>query len=194
MGLIGELLVLERYLLGSVPAREAIAAWRGPLGAAQDFVIGRTAIESKARATGDASRVPISSEYQLDTSNFANLFLHISVLDNAEHHGDDGFSLTDVVTRIQASILTSEEGLAEQFDALLMAAGFRPEDDYSTLRWTGGERSIYRVEGGFPRLMTATIPGGVANVKYTLSLPECAGFLALPAALQAAIVGDQRVS
>jgi hypothetical protein len=59
MGLIGELIVLERYLLPLFPTNEAIAAWRGPLGASKDFAIGDASIESKAHASARATVVLI---------------------------------------------------------------------------------------------------------------------------------------
>ena len=39
-GLIGELLVLERFLLPLLPASVAVAAWLGPLGSPKDFEVG----------------------------------------------------------------------------------------------------------------------------------------------------------
>lgn len=48
-GLIGELLVLERYLIPLFGPADATSAWVGPTGSPKDFECGRTAIEAKAR-------------------------------------------------------------------------------------------------------------------------------------------------
>jgi hypothetical protein len=82
-GLIGELLVLEKDLLPVLSPAEAIAGWRGPLGAAKDFLIGKVAIESKALGRSTSPAVLVNSEFQLDETVVKRLFLHISVLDPA---------------------------------------------------------------------------------------------------------------
>ena len=48
-GLIGELLVLERYLFPSCLPMEALSAWGGPMGSPKDFEMGQVGIEVKAR-------------------------------------------------------------------------------------------------------------------------------------------------
>ena len=189
MGLIGELLVFERYILSSSSAPDALASWRGPLGEPKDFEIGRTAIESKSRGTSAAAAVHISSEFQLDDAATDALFLHLSVLDPAEERDDRGFTVTDTACRVRDRLQLADNRTVERFNALLMAAGFRYEDDYSHARWRGGERSISRVKGGFPRLTPAMIPAGVANVQYMLSLGPCGAFLVDPVALESALTG-----
>lgn len=188
-GLIGELLVLECYLLRLTAPSNAIAAWRGPLGEARDFVIGRTAIESKASGTSAATAIHVSSEFQLDDSNIDALFLHLSVLDPAEPDDDRGFTVTEVAVRVREGLRLADNQAVERFNALLMAAGFRFDDDYSNARWQGGERSIYRVQGAFPRLTSTNVPAGVSNVMYMLSTAPCGAFLVDPSALEAGIKG-----
>ena len=192
-GLIGELLVLERYLLALTSPALAVAAWRGPLGEPVDFVIGRTAIESKARGSSDAAMVHISSEFQLANPQGDALFLHLTVLDSADADDDLGFTVADVALRVRDRLGGGDKVTVERFNALLAAAGFRFEDDYSHARWQGGERSIYRVHDTFPRLTTDTVPAGVSNVAYLLSLAVCGPFLVDPSALEAAITGVDRV-
>jgi hypothetical protein len=192
-GLIGELLVLERYILTSLPAADAINAWRGPLGGPKDFVIGRIAIESKARGAAAANSVHISSEFQLDDTDSDALFLHLSVLDSTDTDDDRGFTVTDVACRLRDQLQLTDSCIAENYNALLMAIGFRYEDDYSHARWYGGERGVYRVSGAFPRLTSATVPTGVEHVKYMLSLAHCGSFLTDPTTLKAAIAGAAHV-
>ena len=189
-GLIGELLILERYGLALLPARNAVEGWLGPMGAPQDFVVGRTGVESKARATTTANEVVINSEYQLDDADLRALFLHISALDAATSDDDEGFTVTAVACRIRDRLAASDELVVDRYNALLAAAGFRYDDDYSGTRWTGGERSIYRVEGAFPRLTKANLPSGISDVRYVLSVNECGAFLASPEALEAALTGE----
>ncbi len=191
MGLIGELVVMERYLLTSLGPSNALAAWRGPLGGAKDFVVGRIAIESKVRATSDRAQVFVSSEFQLDDSDVAALFLHVSVLDPAPAADDQGFTVTDVALRLRKPFMDSGERLAAKFDALLTAGGFWYEDDYEHARWVDGGQSIYRVTGTFPRLTPTRVPAGIAAVKYSVSLSECVNFLATPMDLERALTGTR---
>jgi hypothetical protein len=188
-GLIAELLVLERYLLPVLPTTEAIAAWRGPLGSAKDFIIGTTAIECKAHATGAPPVVVVSSEYQLDDVETPWLFLHVSTFETAEGLEEDGFTVTEIANRVRER-LAGHDGPAEgQYAALLEAAGFRSGDDYTQARWRGGERGIYRVSDAFPRIIAKGLPSGVSHVKYALSLAQCAGYLVPSEQLGSAIRG-----
>jgi len=177
--------------LPSLGASNALVAWRGPLGGAKDFVVGRTAIESKVRTT-EGAQVFVSSEFQLDDANLARLFLHVSVLDSASAADDQGFTITEVALRLRKPFLQTDEQLGVRFDALLTAAGFFYEDDYAHYRWASGGHSIYRVTGAFPRLIPSTLPNGITNVKYTLSLSECVNCLATPSDLETALVGSRR--
>jgi Putative PD-(D/E)XK family member, (DUF4420) len=191
-GLIGELLVLERYVVPLTSPSIAVAAWRGPLGEPKDFVIGRTGIESKARSTATASTVHISSEFQLADAETDAIFLHLSVLDSAEPDDDRGFTVTEIVLRVRDRLGVAGDQTVERFNALLAAAGFRFEDDYTHWRWHGGERSIYVVQDTFPRLTPDTIPAGVSNATYALSLGFCGAFLVEPSVLESAVAGAAR--
>jgi Putative PD-(D/E)XK family member, (DUF4420) len=188
-GLIGELIVLETYLLPVLSAADALAAWRGPLGEAKDFVLQRIAIESKAHGSDREAMVRVSSEFQLDASELDALFLHLSRLDASSSADDGSFTVSEVVERVRDQLRDMDERAIDRFDALLMAAGFRPEDDYAHARWNGGERGIYHVRDGFPRLVPGELPAGISSVKYNLSVAPCGPFLVDPATLLASVTG-----
>lgn len=186
-GLIGELLVLERYFLPTVGTAAAVAAWRGPVGTAKDFVHDRVAVESKTRGTADASVVPVSSELQLADEDLAQLFIHVSVLDPATPGDQGAFTLAEVATRVRDALSDSGQVAMGRYEALLTAAGFQFEDDYSDFAWSGGERSIYHVVEGFPRLVPGNIPTGISGVRYMLSLTGAGAYLVAPHDLQSAL-------
>lgn len=188
-GLIGELLVLEHYLLPTLAATEAVAGWRGPLGEPKDFLVGRLGIEAKARGTATASHVRVSSEYQLDDEGLEKLFLHLSVFDPVTHGEEGGFTLSEVACRIRDRLAEDDIVAVQKYDALLAAAGFRYEDDYAGAGWRGGERGIYLVSSSFPRLTPAGLPPGVSDVKYTLHLSGYEQFLVAAEVLIAAVSG-----
>jgi hypothetical protein len=117
------------------------------------------------------------------------LFLHVAALNQADTSVDDGFTLTEIAVRLRDIVAGQDRDAVGRYTALLSAAGFRFDDDYSTMRWAGGERGIYQVEGAFPRLTPQTVPLGISHVKYALDLSDCAGFLVPPGTLVAALRG-----
>lgn len=185
MGLIGELIVLEQYLLPSLDPARAVAAWCGPNGAAQDFKLAGVLVESKARVSSGANEVAISSEHQLNASS-DDMYLHLSVLDTTTDEGPEGFTVTDIAARVRGGLAGVPDAL-ERFDALLAAAGFDFADDYSTQRWVGGERAVYHVIESFPRLIPSGLPPGIRNLRYWLDLSMCGDFLVSPSTLSKAI-------
>jgi hypothetical protein len=189
-GLIGELIVLESYLLGSLSAGAAVDAWRGPLGAAQDFSSGRIRIESKARSSARSAEVNISSEHQLNVEAGEVLFLHLTVLYSPTVEDAAGFTVTEVAQRLHDRISSSDSIAVGRYEALLEAAGFAFADDYSAFPWIGGERCVFFVGDSFPRIVPERLPSGVANVSYTLALQVCAEFIVASSVLDLALRGE----
>lgn len=175
-GLLGELLVLERLLMPHVDALSAVTAWRGPLGAPKDFEIARVGIEAKARRGGATPYISVGSENQLDESGVDQLYLHVAEFDQAPADSPSGMTVADVVDRIEGSLLSVDPNACTSFEALLSAAGYRKEDDYSNFRWIEGATAIYLITGDFPRIASSELRTGVSNVKYSVSLIECAPF------------------
>ena len=186
-GLIGELFVLEQFLLPQLPPADSLSAWGGPHGNPKDFEIGRTAIEAKARRGAARPSITISSEYQLDDNGVDTLFLHVAELDRVPVDADTGFTLTDVADRVGQTMRIIDEGAMELFDSLLISAGFDWSDDYSSWRWIEGPSRIYCVISEFPRITLQNVKAGVVDVRYSISLVECEPFLVDSSALVDAI-------
>jgi hypothetical protein len=174
-GLIGELLVLERLLLQTLSASDAIRAWHGPLGASKDFEIGTLCIEAKARNGAAKPYVTINSEHQLDDSGLYALFLYVVDVTNVPSSTPGAVSVTDVARRLRR-VLELAPAVMDQFDALVEAAGLRWDDDYSDSFWFEGPGRVYRVRHDFPRI-GSSVPSGVSDVRYSLSLTHCEPFL-----------------
>ena len=187
-GLIGELLVVDR-LLCSLSAHDAVSSWRGPLGAPKDFEVGRLSIEAKARRGAATPYIAISSEHQLDTTGVDTLFLHVAELDQAQSDAPGGFTLFEIARRLHSAIGATDHLAADLFETLLFAAGFDWEDDYSDVKWVQGPDRLYRVSDGFPCVTPASFPGGVLNVRYSVSLFECETFRVPVDVLTAALAG-----
>lgn len=177
-GVLGELFVLERFLLPSMSALDAVNAWRGPLGSPQDFEIGRVAIEAKARRGGATPFVAISSESQLDEGGVDALFMYVVELNEATEDSVDAVTVTEVVDRLCDHIQSIDLAAANAFRTLTTAAGFGHDDDYSMYRWLEGKSRLYCVTGEFPRITWREIRPGVSSVRYAVSLVDCEPFAA----------------
>lgn len=172
-GLLGELLLLERILLPTLPPAAAVGAWQGPSGAPKDFTVGKIAIEMKARRGSGAPYVTISSEHQLDTSGVDALFLGVVQLDAVPAETGTGVSVCEVVRRIRAQLSDKAPPVVTLFEQMHEEAGLATDDDYSDERWLEGPIRFYRVEAGFPRLSASQTAPGISHVRYSLSLPSC---------------------
>ena len=187
-GLIGELVVLERHLLPTLGALDAVRCWTGPLDAPQDFEISRVRVEAKAQGAA-SPRVTISSEHQLDCGDGDTLFLHVTEVVNAAQGTSGAFTVTEFASRIRTVIAECDMVAVDLFEERLSHVGFDWTDDYSDRLWLVGRESLYEVREGFPRITSAMFPGGVDKVRYTISLPECEAFRAELPVLATAVAG-----
>lgn len=172
-GLIGELVVLETELLPALPAIDAVTAWNGPFGAAQDFTLPNgQRIEAKALRR-DASSCRINGLSQLDPGP-DTLVLAVVRLDQTGADADGAISATRLVNRLRDRLL-SEPFALNELDSRLAAAGWQehPDHDRFAVRLLGIER--HAVDSVFPRLIRSTVPGGVLEADYEIALPPALG-------------------
>jgi len=173
-GLYGELHVL-RSILHATGAPSLVAAWTGPSGAPQDFRFeGGVAIEVKTSMSAEPQSIRINGERQLDDSGLAGLYLVALSIDRLPGGGEE---LPDLVRSVR-DLLINHPLQLDAFESLLLDAGYLSihEQHYRAEGFTVRNERTFRVEGGFPRLTEADMPGGVGQVTYRVSLAACAGF------------------
>ena len=187
-GLIGELSMVKKHLLPLLGSVDAIRCWTGPLGTPQDFEISGVHIESKAQGT--AALVTISSEHQLELGHADKLFLHVTDVVSASEGTENAFTLTQIAQELRSTIAKQDMVAMEHFEERLNTVGFHWTDDYSDKLWLVVGESLYEVREGFPRITSRMFPGGVGNVRYTISLPDCEAFRVTSTALTDTISGD----
>jgi hypothetical protein len=175
-GLIGEILVLEKYLLPHLSVFDALESWKGPQGAPKDFDAGRVCIEVKAADRASTSAVTINSELQLNHSDEMTLFLCVVDIGDALADSMAGVTITDVVARVRAVINARNKRAVEVFERSLLATGFSWAHDYSDSRWLVGSAQIYRVLDEFPSIVLKDVPPGVSRIIYSISLAACEPF------------------
>lgn len=171
-GLIGELLVLEKHLLPVLGPVDAVRGWVGPLGAPKDFQVGPISVEAKACAPL-AAKLSISSPAQLDSTEEARLFLHVTEVAPALEDSASAVTIEDIVRRTREMISAQDLAAVIEFEERLLAMGFDWAHDYSDRRWMVGAESLYEVAEGFPRITSETVPSGVDDVRYAIVLSQC---------------------
>lgn len=167
-GLIGELTVLERHLLPSMSPREAVQAWRGPLGAPQDFLLSdgnRIEVKTAAR---DADAVTINGLGQLDAGS-DQLTLAVVRLQVTGPSADGAVTAVGLIARLRESLAADPEA-ATMFETALAHVGWHEHPSHAELAARIVAIEAYAVEGVFPRLTTQNVPTGIEEAVYQASL------------------------
>lgn len=172
-GLWGELKVLEELIAGVVGVEGAVAAWRGPSGAPQDFQHHGTATEVKTRAARSPAVVRISSEMQLHEVPWNHLFLaHIAV----DEQDGAGETLPQRISALRSAVAATP--VADVFEDLLLDAGWldAEAEKHGVRGFILRELEFFRVGDSFPRVTPPGLPQGIGGLAYDLSLDAAAAF------------------
>lgn len=167
-GLYGELKTLQLHQLSEVQSwSAALESWQGPSGSPQDFIVGgNKAIEVKT-INISAKHVQINGAEQLDFEG--NLVLRVIKV-SASKHLKSGETLNDVIAGLSSTMTVTE---ANAFRKKLAETSFDPKSEFSN-DWLFEQLDIteYDVRDTFPKIGTASIPGGISDVKYRLRLKD----------------------
>jgi hypothetical protein len=180
VGLHGELEILEGLLTVGVRADVVVSAWKGPLDGVQDFVLEMGAVEVKTSTVPSGFPAVIGSLEQLDDSLIRPLFLAAVRL--AQDAG--GRTLPQRVSRIR-DLLSSEPGALNQFDTLLLHAGYSAQvAGRYTRRFTRGSVRLFEISEAFPKITRGVVHLAVRKASYEIDV-DLAG--AVPTTLEAAL-------
>ncbi len=173
-GLYGELFFLRTILLNHIPLSKAVNSWVGPSGANQDFIIGTDAIEVKTSIAASPKSIHISNIRQLDTRNIGRLLLAFLALD--KRPGNER-TLPLLIDGIR-SLLVDDINALNTFDERLREAGYIDfhREMYNRTSYTPRYQNYYRVENDFPRLLEGSLPNGVEDVKYSITIAACSPY------------------
>ena len=155
---------------------EVCVAWQGPYAAPQDFQFPdeKTAWEVKT-IHKTAESITISSPEQLDTSDrsIKLMVFEIQETKDMEH----GLTLPQLVDRLREKA-ADPSTVTEYVDDGLASLGLNLYSGLvSQTAFRIGTISTYRVEDGFPRIETGTIPAGVSNLTYHISRSNLTPYL-----------------
>jgi hypothetical protein len=170
-GLFGELHFMALQLASGVEPRELVKAWKGPLGAPQDFVFDEfKAVEVKSLQS-QAAFVQISNENQLDFPGTLQLEIY-RIQENVNNA--QGMTLSDLVDKLIRSFPQQLQG---EFVARLVKTGYTTDVAHvGEVRYSIGETySLDANRPSFPKITPATIPLGISRVKYAISVAALLG-------------------
>lgn len=168
-GLIGELLVLENRLFPLLGLDEAVSAWTGPLGMAQDFRLpSGLKIEVKA-VDRDADKVLVNGLGQLDGGGDP-LQLAVVRLEDTGRDAPDALTVPLLVGRLRTRLADSPSALIS-FNSLLRFVGWDDADEGSQVTVRLVRIDEHDVDATFPRLIPGTVPPGVVDATYKIVLP-----------------------
>lgn len=174
LGLYAELLILRQFLTESIyDYIDIIQAWEGPYNENHDFVfINQVGVEVKATTSNNPYNIKISNQYQLDNSDFENLYL--VVLQLKRHKNNDYEKLPNLVRSI-FDLLSLDQNAVIKFQDALWQIGYFSEaedlyNDYSFQILNDG--MIYQIDDTFPKITSEMINNKVSNVKYVVSIQD----------------------
>jgi putative PD-(D/E)XK family protein DUF4420 len=183
IGLIGELLILER-LLAADPG--CLRRWESPADGLHDFAGHGHSLEIKT-GLGPAGTITISRLDQLDTSGVRRLdLLHVRLIESA-----DGRSLQEIIISLNA--LLRDQAARDILENMLLRRGLLPDDSGALNIPKVHLRAIdsYNVSDGFPRLVRSSLPLAVTEASYTLEVRALSPFFAdTTTILEAFLQGD----
>ena len=170
LGLVGELVTLERRLIPEFGVEAAVASWQGPFGASHDFLLPRGArVEAKVIGWQD-DRVRISSLAQLDLEA-GPLTLAVVRIQIVDKGADNAISAPLLIDRLRAALSTSIEA-ADSFEEALAAFGWHEHPRHHEVAVTIVRVDAHEVSDSFPRLTASMMPTGVSELTYDALLPR----------------------
>lgn len=174
-GLFGELFFIRKFLQNNPNFLNVLDSWLGPEKGIRDFESEKCSVEVKTTSGNNHQKISISSERQLDTSNLQHLFLYHLSLEVRQQSGE---TLNQIVDSIQ-DILGSDFTALNRFKSKLLAGGYfdHHRQFYENPGYFIRDEAFYRVENNFPRIEEKDVRNGVSDVKYSIIVSGCSGFV-----------------
>lgn len=168
-GLIGELLVLTLRLIPQIGPDDAVSAWIGPLGMAQDFRLPSGHRVEVKSVDKNATSVQISNLAQLDGES-DSLQLSVVRLEDTGRDAVDAITAPLLIDRVRTQLAEFPKAL-NSFNSVLRFTGWS-EDDPGDIIVRLVRIEDFEVTLAFPRLTPLTVPLGVIDASYRISLPQ----------------------
>jgi hypothetical protein len=170
MGLIGEVLFLKGELADRVGLQEALKSWSGQELTHKDFSYKDEWFEVKAISTGSQT-VKISSLDQLDSENEGELVVY-SLEKMSEAY--NGLTLNKLILNTMKIFDLIED--KDIFISKVSLLGYEHNSYYDEFVYETVSLTRYRVDSGFPKLISENLPQAIKKATYELTLSEIKNF------------------
>ena len=170
-GLFGELYLLNELLENCQNKLYILNGWHGPSGANQDFWYNDLGVEVKTSKSNKPS-IKISNEYQLEETDFNELYLIFYMLN--EYIGGTE-TLYRLITKIRQSLDSESSKL---FDEKLETLGINPdtEQEYNNTSFSVRSEKLYHVTQDFPKITKNNLQDALFSVSYEIEPLLCTAF------------------
>lgn len=171
MGLLGELVFLQEYMIPTYGLEASIKAWRGPEGAHKDFEVKDLWYEIKAVSVG-ATSLKISSIEQLESSLVGNLVV-VKLSKTSPNVVGNSININQYIQKVFECI--SDIYLQEFFIKKLECIGYTYLEEYDNYCYFVNGLQKYKVDETFPRITRDQLPTAIEKVSYEVSISslEC---------------------
>lgn len=167
IGLIGELLVLEKLLILGIRPSELLMSWKGPDRGIHDFVFSDLCdFEIKSSVSTDAFVAKIVSLEQLMPPQYGPLYFlgcQLALIDN-------GFTLPDLISRVRDRLNGSLSALSMLNFKLIKVGYLDSKSEGYKRRFAEQDLRVHEVRGLFPRLTHVNAPTGVIQATYEIAI------------------------
>ena len=171
-GLIGEIIYMKNYLIKDLKWDDVISAWLGTEGADKDFVFHETWVEVKSIRPGK-NFVTISSLEQLSSDKVGTLA--IVEIDNTSSSDVNGFTLVGIIDEVK-NLLYNNLNSLNKFESKLIEMGFIENSEYHEKYYVFNQCNQYAVNENFPKIVKGSLPNGILNARYDISLATISAF------------------
>jgi hypothetical protein len=171
-GLLAELIVLRDVAMPTIGTESAIAAWHGPLGAHQDFLLPGYRVEVKSTEPQNPRKFSVSSEHQLDRAGAGGDVVSLALVEIArsDEFAAVGETLVEVVDSIRRLCESAGGRASLEYEQRLIAAGFTDDHAYQATKWTFKAPLLIDVGVDFPSIGATALPASVSRVSYDCDL------------------------
>jgi len=170
IGLFGELLFLNNYMVKYVSPRVAVESWQGPLGHEQDFVFNGSLFEIKTQISTSDRVVRIASMDQLDTISGPIWMIHQGI-SPCKSDETDCRSLNTLVNDI-LTVLSTDNYSRDLFCRNLEFIGYEHDNAYEDELYLLSFTNIFDIDKTFPAITKKQVGTAVFALTYKLSISE----------------------
>ncbi|WP_125707385.1 PD-(D/E)XK motif protein [Lacticaseibacillus porcinae] len=164
-GLMGELIFLKDYIIPKYGAEYGLKGWTGPLGADQDFSLGKTWYEVKTKSI-DKPSIHISNASQLTEEGDG--YLIVNSYSKTSASSDNGTNIMKLYDELCRRLVLPE--LIALFNKQLAMAGFVPKEQYEETIIEFKRTDFYAVNNDFPMIKTADNQPAISRIEYDLAV------------------------